>query len=107
MSPEQSNSPAPGSGPDRPLWIREDHGAAAHAAAAFDLALKIVTAAYLLMAAWQVAKILSPGLQVRQDVVIAAARRRLARRRESGAELGAELPELGALDRRPIYDDTR
>jgi hypothetical protein len=93
----------PGASPDRPLYVREDPGAVVRTAAALDLALKIVTAAYLVLAAWQVAKILSPALQVREDMALAAARRRLARRRE----LELELPELGPGDARAIYDDTR
>lgn len=100
MSPEPSSWPPPGAARERPLWVREHQGAAARASAALDVALKAVTAAYLLMAAWQVAKILSPPLQVRQDLAVAALRRRLARAR-------AELPELSAGDTRQIYDDTR
>lgn len=94
---EPSSSPAPGAGPDRPLWTRE---ATAPLAGALDLAFRIVTAAYMLMAAWQVAKALNPPLKVWQDVTVAAARARLQRPR-------AGLPELPAGDGRPIYDDTR
>jgi hypothetical protein len=103
MSPEPSSSPAPGAGPDRPLWIAEDRGGAARLTSALDLALKVATAAYLLLGAWQIAKALNPPLQVRQDLAVAAIRSRLARGRR---EL-EELPTLTAADTRPIYDDTR
>jgi hypothetical protein len=99
VSPEQSSSPPPGVAPDRPLWIREDRGTAE----ALDLALKILTLVYTVMAVWQVAKILNPPLQVREDMVLAAARRRLAAARGRPAE----LPALSSDDARAIYDATR
>lgn len=102
MSPELSNSPVPGASRDRPLWVREDQGAAARLTGVLDLALKVASAAYLLMAAWQVAKVLNPALQVRQDLAVAALRARL---RSSGQIL--ELPPAPAADRAAIYDDTR
>lgn len=103
MSPEPSSWPAPGAGRDRPLWIAEDRGTAARLTTLLDLALKVATAAYLVMAAWQVAKVLNPPLKVRQDQAVAAMRRHLERRRHPEAD----LPPAPAADRAAIYDDTR
>jgi hypothetical protein len=105
MSPELSNSPAPGASRDRPLWVREDQGAAARLTGVLDLALKVASAAYLLMAAWQVAKVLNPALQVRQDLAVAALRARV--RRAGQQILERDLPPAPAADRAAIYDDTR
>jgi hypothetical protein len=82
------------------LWTREALGRNARITGAFDLAVRIVTAAYVLMTAWQVAKALNPPLKVWQDTTAAALRQRLQRP-------SAGLPELGPADRAAIYDDTR
>lgn len=97
MEPSSSPGPLPGTSPDRPLWTA---AAVPRLAGTLDAALKLVTAAYALLAAWQVAKALSPPLQLREDLVVAALRRRLER--PAGA-----LPELAQEARRAIYDDTR
>ena len=97
MSPEPSSSPAPGAGRDRPVWIRSTSGSVADV---LDVALKVITIAYVLLGAWQVAKALNPPLKVWEDTTVAAARRRLQRARE-------DPPGPSAGELRAIYDDTR
>lgn len=68
-----------------------------------DLAAKAIMLGYALIAAWQIAKMLNPALQVQEDIAIARIRSKMATRRP-GLEA---LPELPAGAARPIYDDTR
>jgi hypothetical protein len=101
MSREPSRSPAPpGASEDTPVWFRETTGGNDRMLRNLDLAIKVVVFAYTLMSAWQIAKMLNPPLQVKQDMAVRALRLRLAR--PSG-----ELPELSHADRAAIYDDTR
>lgn len=74
------------------------------AVSALDLAAKAIMLAYALIAAWQVAKALNPPLQVRQDLVIARIRAKMAMAQKSTELQLAELPAGAA---RPLYDDTR
>jgi mannose/cellobiose epimerase-like protein (N-acyl-D-glucosamine 2-epimerase family) len=97
MSPEPNSSPGPGAGRERPLCTRSTAGAPADA---LELTLKVITAAYALLAAWQVAKALSPSLKLWEDNALAVVRAHLERPAE-------RLPELAAADRAAIYDDTR
>lgn len=97
-----SSSPGrPGASPDRPVWTAEAHSGAERAVGVIDLVVKAIMLAYALAAAWQVAKALSPPLQVRQDLALAALRARFAK-----APPG-RLPELPAGAARSLYDDTR
>jgi len=66
-----------------------------------DLAVKAIMLVYTLAAAWQVAKALNPPLQVRQDLAVAAVRRRLSR------PPPVLLPAAPASALRDLYDDTR
>ena len=68
-----------------------------------DLAVKAIMLVYTLATAWQVAKALNPPLQVRQDLVIARIRAKMAMVKSTELQL-AELPAGAA---RPLYDDTR
>lgn len=103
MGPSSSPERTGGS-PRRPFWTAEVRTGPDKAVSALDLAAKAIMLAYALIAAWQVAKALNPPLQVRQDLVIARIRAKMAMARKS-AEL--QLAELPAGAARPLYDDTR
>lgn len=67
---------------------------------ALNVAARIITVAYTLMTAWEVAKALNPPLKVKQDMFIAAVKQRFTRPADV-------LPELSHADRAAIYDATR
>jgi hypothetical protein len=93
-----SSSPAPGSA-DNPVWTAQIRPNA-RIIAALDLTVKLITLAYVVAGAWQVALIMHPPLRMRQDAAIAAVRRRLRPPPET-------LPQPPAAVVREIYDDTR
>jgi hypothetical protein len=98
-----SGAPArPGSAPNVPLWSRQVPEKYDALMRNLELAGKIVGTAYLLLAAWKVATVLNPPLRVKQDLVIAAVRRRLAPPPRPDS-----LPPLTNADRAAIYDFTR
>jgi hypothetical protein len=92
-----------GGSPQRPFWTASTRTRPDKAVSALDLAAKAIMLAYALIAAWQVAKALNPPLQVRQDLVIARIRAKMAMVKSTEPRL-AELPAGAA---RPLYDDTR
>jgi hypothetical protein len=98
-SPERT-----GASPSRPFWTATARTGPDKAVSAIDLAARAIMLAYALLAAWQVAKALSPPLQVRQDLVIARIRAKMAMVRKATELQLAELPAGAA---RPLYDDTR
>ena len=75
MSAGPPPSPAPGDNAGRPVWTREVP--ASQFAAGLRAGTQIIAFLYTAMTAWQVAKILCPGLQVREDLLIARLRRAL------------------------------
>lgn len=93
----------PGATPDQPLWTMESWSVSGTAklVRALDLTCKIITTAYTLWGAWQVAKALNPALKVKEDLLMAGIRRRFERPAKDG------LPGLTPSETREIYDDTR
>jgi hypothetical protein len=97
------SEPIPGSGPKSPVWVADvPHvpTTAERVSEAITVAARIVGLVYTLMTAWQVAKMLNPPLQVKQDLAIAALKQKFAK-------IVDELPELANEDRAAIYNDLR
>lgn len=95
--------PKPGSSPKTPVWTAEVPYKPTDLDKLMDVInvlSKIVALGYTLMAAWQVAKMLNPPLQVKQDMFIAALKQKLAK--PTGG-----LPELSNSDRAELYDFLR
>lgn len=91
----------PGSSPARPVWTREVTIRRDELIKDIDLAMKIIGAVYTLYAVWQVAKILNPPLRVKEELVIAAVKRRF------GKPPAITLPPLTNADRAALYNDLR
>lgn len=98
MSVAPGPSPAPGDNPGRPVYTREVP--ASQFAAGLRAGTQLIAFLYTAMTAWQVAKILCPGLQVREDLLIAGIRRRFAR--HTPPEVIPPREWVAGL-----YDDTR
>jgi len=100
VAPSSSPGP-PGTSPNSPLWTAGARSGSEKAVGVIDLAVKAIMLVYTLAAAWQVAKALNPPLQVRQDLAVAAVRRRLSRPPQ------VLLPAAPSSALRDLYDDTR
>ena len=95
--------PTPGSTPKHPVWVADvpyTPTAADRLVDVLNVTAKIITVAYTLMCAWEVAKALNPPLKVKQDIAIAALKQKFAKAVDT-------LPELTNDDRAELYDFLR
>jgi hypothetical protein len=88
--------PGLGSAPRNPVWIRTAKGR-------LEVITDIALLAYTVMMAWNVAKILNPPLQVKQDQLVYQAKMIiLSYRKTSG-----ELPGLTVEESSQLFNDIR
>ena len=86
----------PGSAPRNPVWIRT-------AKSRLEFTADIIMLAYTAMVAWNVAKILSPPLQVKQDQLTYQVRMIILSYRKTPGD----LPDLTVEESSQLFNDIR